>query len=273
MYSISNKINSLTSENIKLNTEIESLRSHNKNIDALYETTKNYPQLEQMITLEKNVNTEVNSLLSLNFQKYSENLSLVKTEKEKLSSQYKEIIQKIDTERESHRKLLSNWTAEKSLLVQQIQEITSKNERNNMELTTLSQLNKSYESQIAINMGKIGMLEDELKEKKRQDELVKELTKSLADIHSRYSITEKKFEEERKQFGGFELKNKLDSYVQELNDSNKKLTNASIQLTNTQKDLDVAQLRLNVLMPKEKVISSIEQQLADANEQVLHLLD
>lgn len=267
---ISSKLATLTTENIKIKKAFDELQIAYKDLHAKYEVVKNYPKLEPMLTTEKSINTEINAMLTQNYQKYSENFSVVKSEKESYFDRLKEVIHAIDGEREDHRKALAQWAAEKIQLTQEIQELRLKNDKNVTEITKLSELNKSYESQVNLFQTKLVFYEEELKEKQRQDIIIKELTKSLGEVQTNFSIAEKKFEEERKKFGGFELTALLEQTNIGLTETKKLNTELTTKLLGTQKDLDICNLRLNVILPKEKAILSIEQQLQDSNERVFN---
>jgi chromosome segregation ATPase len=264
---ISAKLANLTSDNIKIKKAFDELQIVYKDVHAKYEVVKNYPKLEPMLTTEKSINTEINALLTQNYQKYSENFSIVKSEKEGYFDRLKEVIHAIDGEREDHRKALSQWAAEKIQLSQEILELKLKNDKSFTEISKLSELNKSYESQVKLFQTKLVFYEEELKEKQRQDIIIKELTKSLGEVQTNYNIAEK-FEEERKKFGGFELTALLDQTNLQLTEIKKLNTELTTKLLTSQKDLDICNLRLNVILPKEKAMLSIEQQLQDSNDRV-----
>jgi hypothetical protein len=268
---ISTKLANLTSENIKIKQAHDELQMHYKDIHAKHEVIKNYPKLEPMLTIEKSINTEINTLLTQNYQKFSDNFSIVKSEKEGYFEKLKEITHNIDGEREDHRKSLAQWAAEKIQLNQQIQDLNLKNNKNMTEISKLTEINKSYECQVTQLQSKMVFYEEELKEKQRQDAVIKELTKSLGEIQTNYSIAERKFEDERKKFGGYELTALLEQANTQLTDTKKQNTDLTAKLIATQKDLDICNLRLNVILPKEKCILSIEQQLQDSNDRVFTL--
>ena len=265
---ISTKLANLTNENIKIKQAHDELLMKYKDVNAKYEVIKNYPKLEPMLTTEKSINTEINSLLTQNYQKFSDNFSIVKSEKEGYFEKLKEITHNIDGEREDHRKSLAQWATEKIQLNQQIQDLNIKNNKGITEIAKLAEINKSYECQVTQLQSKMVYYEEELKEKQRQDAVIKELTKSLGEIQTNFSIAERKFEEERKRFGGFELTALLEQANCQLTETKKQNTDLTAKLIATQKDLDICNLRLNAILPKEKCILSIEQQLQDANERV-----
>ncbi len=90
----------------------------------------------------------------------------------------------------------------------------------------------------------------------------------MGEVQTNYNIAEKKFEEERKKFGGFELTALLEQTNLQLTETKKLNTELTTKLLATQKDLDICNLRLNVILPKEKAMLSIEQQLQDSNDRV-----